>query len=162
MDSIDRRRLLIGGAAGALGIAAAALGPITALADQGEGGGPVGTWDLQITDATAQGGPSTFEGATTFNPGGGVINMDSGSPATGLGSWSGGEKGAFKARFMQFGFSSFNPSDGSTVKLVVTIKGKRSGNAISGTFTYVVYALNGTVIFPNGAGTFTGTRFAAA
>lgn len=63
---------------------------------------------------------------------------------------------------MQFGFSSFNPSDGSTVKLVVTILGKRSGKTISGTFTYVVYALNGAVIFPNGMGTFTGTRFAAA
>jgi hypothetical protein len=160
MGHIDRRQLLIGGTAGAIGIAAAALGPTTALADEGKG--LVGTWDVQITDATAQGGPSTFEGATTFNPGGGVINMDSSSPATGLGSWSGDEKGAFKARFMQFGFSSFNPSDGSTVKLVVTIQGKRSGNAISGTFTYKVYALNGAVLFPNGMGTFTGTRFAAA
>lgn len=88
MGHVDRRQLLIGGTAGALGIAAAALGPTTALADEGEG--LVGTWDVQITDATAQGGPSTFEGATTFNPGGGVINMDSGSPATGLGNWSGG------------------------------------------------------------------------
>jgi hypothetical protein len=155
MAQIDRRRLLIGGTAGALGIAAAALAPTTALADEGEG--LLGTWDLRITDATAQGGPATFEGAATFAPGGGFAAMDSNSPSTGLGSWAGGDDGAFKARFMQFGF---DPQ--GTIKAVVSVKGKRSGKAMSGTFTYKIYALNGTLIFPNGKGTFTGTRFAAA
>ena len=160
MGNLDRRQLLIGGTAGVLGIAAAAMAPTAALADDGEG--MVGTWDLQITDASAQGGPVTFEGATTFNPGGGVVNVDSQSPSTGLGSWSEEDEGSFKARFVQFGFGSLNPGDPNTVKLVVTIKGKRSGNAISGTFTYKVYTLNGVVVFPNGMGTFTGTRFAPA
>ena len=159
MGHLDRRQLLIGGTAGVLGIAAAAMGPTTAFADEGEG--IVGTWDLQITDASAPGGPTTFEGATTFNPGGGVVNVDSQSPSTGLGSWSEGDDGSFKARFMQFGFNSFNVPDPTTVKLVVTINGKKSGNAISGSFTYKVYTLNGAVVFPNGMGTFTGTRFAA-
>lgn len=162
MAHMDRRQLLMGGAAGVLGLAAAALGPSSALADEGESEGPMGTWDIQVTDATAQGGPSTFEAATTFAPGGGVVNIDATSPSPGLGSWSGRENGAFMARFMQFSFNSFNPADTSTVKLVVAIDGKSSGNTISGTFTYVVYALNGSVLFPSGKGSFTGTRFAAA
>lgn len=140
-----------------LGIAAAALGPTSALADD-EGGGLVGTWDVQITDATAPGGPTTIEGATTFAPGGALVTMDSNGPSTGLGSWAGAEHGAFKARFMQF---SFDPVHG-TAKVVVTVKGRRSGKAISGTFTYKVYDLHGHVLFGDGKGTFTGTRFAAA
>lgn len=157
MGQIDRRQLLIGGTAGAIGVAAAALGPTTALADEGEG--LVGTWDIQITDATAQGGPTTIEGATTFVPGGGLVTMDSGNQSTGLGSWSTVDEHGFKARFMQF---AFNPDGSVAGKVVVTVKGKRSGRSISGTFTYKIYALNGTVIFPAGQGTFTGTRFAAA
>jgi hypothetical protein len=157
MGHIDRRQLLIGGTAGALGIAAAAMVPTTALADDGEG--LVGTWDVQITD-TSRAMPAV-EGATTFAPGGGLVTMDSGNPSTGIGSWSGGDEGgAFKARFMQF---AFNP-DGSTAgKVIVTIpNGKKAGNTISGNFTYVIFTLKGAVIFPNGAGTFTGTRFTAA
>jgi hypothetical protein len=155
MAQIDRRRLLIGGTAGALGLAAAALGPTTAVADDGED--LLGTWDVQITDASTPGGPSTFEGAVTFNKGGGFAAMDSNGPSTGLGSWKDDEDGAFKARFMQFGF---DPQ--GTVKLVVAIKGKLSGGTISGTFTYKVYTLTGTVLFPDGKGTFTGSRFAAS
>jgi hypothetical protein len=156
MDRIDRRRLLIGGTASALGLAAVALGPTTAMADDSEG--PVGTWDLQITDATAPAGtPSVFEGATTFAPGGGLVSMDANSPSTGLGSWSGGEDGAFKARFMQF---AFDPS--GNAKLVVAIKGQTSAKTISGTFTYKVYAPNGTLLFGDGHGTFAGTKFASA
>lgn len=157
MGHIDRRQLLIGGTAGALGIAAAALGSTTALADEGKG--LVGTWDVWITDKS-RGGPAV-EGATTFAPGGGIVTMDSGNASTGIGSWTGGDEGGgFKGRFMQF---AFNP-DGSTAgKVIVTIPdGKRSGNTIRGSFTYVIYALNGTPIFSNGHGTFTGTRFAAA
>ena len=159
MSQIGRRQLLIGGTAGALGIAAVALGPATAaLADDGDG--LVGTWDVQITDLTASGGPATFEGATTFAPGGGVVSMDAASPSTGLGSWSAGEKGgSFKARFMQF---AFNPNGSPGGKVVVTIVGKLTGHTIKGTFTYVVFASNGIVFFPRGKGTFTGTRFAAA
>jgi hypothetical protein len=87
--------------------------------------------------------------------------MDAGNASTGIGSWSGGEEGGtFKARFMQF---AFNPNGTTAGKVIVTIPdGKRSGNTISGSFTYVIYALNGTVLFPDGAGTFTGVRFAAA
>jgi len=120
----------------------------------------VGTWDVQITDLTAQGGPTTIEGATTFAPGGGVVTMDSNGPSTGIGSWAKKGGRAFGARFMQFGFG---PTPADTAKVVVTVKGKLTeDDSISGTFTYKVYDLQGHLLFGDGKGTFTGKRFSAA
>jgi hypothetical protein len=128
---------------------------MTALAK--EDSGLVGTWDVRITDLAAPGGPTTFEGATTFAPGGTVVTMDSNSPSTGLGSWDNTGDGTFRARFMQFGFSPQGTS-----KVVVSPRGRLSEEAtISGTFTYKVYDLQGHLLFGNGKGTFTGKRFAA-
>lgn len=154
-DLLNRRQLLLGATAGALGIGAAALAPMTAMA--AESSGLVGTWDVQITDLTTPNGPTTFEGATTFAPGGGLVTMASDQPSTGLGSWAQKGGGAFRARFMQFGFGPPGPS-----KVVISIKGTLSEDSISGTFTYKVYDLQGNVIFGNGKGTFTGKRFSAA
>jgi hypothetical protein len=154
-ERFNRRQLLIGATAGAVGIGAAALSPMTALA--ADGSGLVGTWDVQITDLTAPGGPTTVEGATTFAPGGGLVNMDSGQPSTGLGSWAMDDKREFGARFMQFGFSPQGTS-----KVIVTIHGRLSENSIRGTFTYKVYDLKGHLIFGAGKGTFTGKRFHSA
>jgi hypothetical protein len=154
-DMVNRRQVLMGATVGALGIGAAALSPMTALA--AESSGLVGTWDVQITDLSAPGGPTTVEGATTFAPGGGLVTMDSGQSSTGIGSWA--KKGrAFSARFMQFGFGPPGPS-----KVVVGVKGKLSEeDSISGTFTYKVYDLQGNLIFGAGNGTFIGKRFSAA
>ena len=155
-DKLNRRQLLVGATAGALGLGAAALSPITALAVDSEG--LVGSWDVQITDLSAQGGPATFEGVTTFAPGGGVVTMDSNGPSTGLGSWAKKDGRAFDARFIQFGFSPQGTS-----RVVVSIKGRLSEEgAISGTFTYKVYDLQGHLLFGAGKGTFTGKRFSAA
>jgi hypothetical protein len=154
-DTVNRRQLLKGATLGALGIGAAALSPMTALA--AESSSLVGTWDVQITDLTAPAGPTTIEGATTFAPGGGVVTMDSGQASTGIGSWT-KEGSAFSTRFMQFGFGPPGPS-----KVVVSVTGKLSeDDSISGTFTYKVYDLQGTLIFGTGNGTFAGTRFSAA
>jgi len=153
-DKLNRRQILIGAAAGAVGIGAAALSPITALAAERS---VVGTWDVQITDTSGP-EPATFEGATTFAPGGGVVTMDSNSPSTGVGSWAKkGERGAFVGRFMQFGFSPEGTS-----KVLVSIKGNLSEHdTISGTFTFKVYDLKGQLLFDGGKGMFTGTRFSA-
>ena len=153
-DKLNRRQLLIGASAGALGIGAAALIPMTALAS--EDSNLVGTWDVHITDLTNPTAPATSEGATTFAPGGGVVTMDSTSPSTGIGSWT--KKGhAFSARFMQFGFSPQG-----TTKALVSVKGTLSEGTISGTFTVKVYDLQGNLVFGDAKGTFTGTRFRAA
>jgi len=153
-DKLNRRQLLIGASAGALGIGAAALSPMTALA--GESPGLLGTWDVQITDRSGP-QPATFEGLTTFAPGGGVVTMNSNEPSTGLGSWVKKGGHAFGARFVQFGFSPQGTS-----KVVVTIDGKQSEeDSISGTFTFKVFDLQGHLLFGGGKGTFTGTRFSA-
>lgn len=152
-DRLNRRQLLIGASAGALGIGAAALTPMTALAS--EGSSLVGTWDVQITDLTVPDKPTTVEGATTFAPGGGLVTMDSNSPSTGIGSWAKKHGNAFVGRFMQFGFSPQG-----TVKVIVSVKGTLSEGSISGTFTFTVHDLQGNLI-PGGNGTFTGKRFAA-
>jgi len=155
-DKLDRRQLLIGASAGALGIGAAALSPMTALA--ADSAGVVGTWDVQITDLSTPGGPATFEGVTTFAPGGVVVSMDSNGPSTGIGSWAKKPGHAFVGRFIQFGF---DPQ--GTSKVVVSVSGKMSEeDSIAGTFTYKVYDLKGHVIFGDGNGTFTGKRFSAA
>jgi len=154
-DRLNRRQLLIGASAGALGIGAAALTPMTALASE-DSGGLVGTWDVQVTDTSDPTAPATFEGVTTFAPGGGVVTMDSNSPSTGIGSWT--KKGhAFSGRFIQFGFSPQGTS-----KVVVSITGALSRGSISGTFTFKAYDLQGNLVFGDGKGTFTGTRFSAA
>lgn len=153
-NMLNRRQLLVGATAGALGVGAAALSPMTVLAK--ESSGLVGTWDVQITDQTGPGAPTTIEGATTFAPGGGLVTMDSGTPSTGIGSWT--KKGrAFSGRFMQFGFGPPGPS-----KVIVSVKGTLSEeDTISGTFTFKVYDLQGHQFPVDGKGTFTGTRFSA-
>jgi len=154
-NKLNRRQLLIGASAGAVGIGAAALSPMTALA--AEGSSILGTWDVEITDLTTPNGPSTFEGATTFAPGGGLATMASDQPTTGLGTWAKSAGNAFRARFMQFGFDPHGTS-----KVIVSIKGTQSENdSISGTFTYKVYDLQGNVLFGDGKGTFSGKRFSA-
>ena len=152
-EKLNRRQLLIGASAGALGIGAAALSPMTALA-AGSSGGLVGTWDIRITDRSGP-TPVTFEGATTFAPGGGVVTMDSSQPTTGVGSWVMAGESEFDARFMQFNFSP-----PATSKAVVSIHGRLEGNSIQGTFRLRVYDLQGHLLF-SGHGTFTGKRFAA-
>jgi hypothetical protein len=152
-EKVNRRQLLIGASAGALGIGAAALSPMTALAAERS---LVGTWDVWITDTSGP-EPTTFEGATTFAPGGGVVTMDSNGPSTGIGSWAKKGGGAFAGRFMQFGFSPQGTS-----KVLVSIKGNLSEHdTISGTFTFKVYDLKGQLLFDGGKGSFTGTRFSA-
>lgn len=154
-DTINRRQLLKGATVGALGIGAAALSPMTALAD--ESSGVVGTWDVLITDLTAPGGPTTVEGATTFAPGGGLVTMDSAQASTGIGSWVKNGR-TVSARFMQFGFGPPGPS-----KVLVRVTGKLSeDDKLSGTFTYKVYDLRGNLLFGAGKGTFTAKRFSAA
>jgi hypothetical protein len=149
---LNRRQLLVGASAGAVGIGAVALSPMTALASGGSG--LVGTWDVQITDHTPL-VPVTFEGATTFIPGGGVVTMDSSSPSTGVGSWAMDDASEFNARFMQFNFNPPGPA-----KAVVTIHGRLAANSIRGTFTLKIYDLMGHFL-GTGHGTFTGKRFAA-
>jgi hypothetical protein len=152
-EKLNRRQLLVGASAGALGLGAAALSPITALAAGSSG--LVGTWDVWITDRSGP-TPATFEGATTFAPGGGVVTMDSNGPSTGIGSWVMNGEDEFDARFIQFNFSPPAPS-----KAVVSVQGRLEGNSIKGTFRLRVYDLQGHLLFKGGHGTFMGTRFAA-
>jgi hypothetical protein len=152
-ERLNRRQLLLGASAGALGLGAAALSPITAMAAGSSG--LVGTWDVWITDRSGP-TPVTFEGATTFAPGGGVVTMDSNSPSTGIGSWTMEGDSEFDGRFMQF---SFSPP--ATSKTVVTIHGRLAGNSIKGTFRFKVYDLKGHLLFSGGTGTFMGKRFEA-
>jgi hypothetical protein len=155
-DKLNRRQVLIGATAGALGIGAAALSPITVLA--ADSSSLVGTWDVLITDETGPGEPTTVEGATTFAPGGGVVTMDSSQASTGIGSWAKKSGRAFSARFMQFGFGPPGPS-----KVIVSVKGTLSEqDSISGTFTFKVYDLQGNQFPVDGKGKFAGTRFSAA
>lgn len=121
----------------------------------GDSSGLVGTWDVRITDLSGP-TPMTFEGATTFAPGGGVVTMDSNSPSTGIGSWAMDDTSEFDARFIQF---SFSPP--ATSKAVITIHGRLTANSITGTFTFKVYDLQGHLLFGGGKGKFTGKRFAA-
>lgn len=154
-EKLNRRQVLMGATAGALGIGAAALSPMTAMA--ADSSSLVGTWDVWITDQTGPGEPTTFEGATTFAPGGGVVTMDSNGPSTGIGSWAKKSGRSFTGRFMQFGFSPQGTS-----KVLVSIKGTLSEHdSISGTFTFKVYDLQGNQFPVEGKGIFTGTRFSA-
>jgi hypothetical protein len=152
---IDRRQILKG--AGAIGIGAlAALAPATALANEGELEGLVGSWNAPHTAKTGPfAGPPT-DGNITFAPGGALAANDSDSPATGLGNWTKHGEHGFRFTFHTF---IFNPSVPHGSKVKVRAQGTLDGDAIRGQFSFDVFGPDGNAILGlTGSGTFQGTR----
>ncbi len=94
-------------------------------------------------------------GVTLFTPGGGMLNVDAGGPATGVGTWQPDGEGGFKAKFLNFDFSQGTPPAQTTVT-VTDGKVSHDGEKISANFTFVVSPFGVT-----GSGHVTGTRLHA-
>jgi hypothetical protein len=110
-----------------------------------------GTWQLTHIDDSPP-VPSTPESTTRWDddgvgettmvlaPGGGLVAISTGSPATALGSWSTGESGAFQAVFVVYDFST-------ELKFMLKSQGRVSGtfeeDRMEGTFTFDVFDPSG-------------------
>jgi hypothetical protein len=140
----DRRQMLMGIGAGAVGASAAALAPATALADNEDTGGLLGGWDITITGTQPPSPPR--EAVLMFAAGGGFVVLDSTNPpTTGVGGWTKQGNNGFRFKFL-----AFDPTAG---RVVVQGSGTVHQGTISGPFTFVV----GNNVF-SGSGTFSGTK----
>jgi hypothetical protein len=159
--SINRRQLLIGAGAGALGTAAA-LGatPLRALASEGEEGGSVeGSWYVSVKVTSPS--PASFDATYGFAKGGVFTRIDGRTNAPAVGTWKRAEEGGIVFSNILF---NFNPG-------VLPSPASRNG-AIVGNFaahvaadgtmvgTFTAHGILGLTGFSR-AGTFTGTKIEA-
>jgi hypothetical protein len=91
--SINRRQLLVGAGAGALGTAAAlGAAPLGALASEvEEGGGVEGSWYVSVTVTSPS--PASFDTTYAFANGGVFTRIDGRTNAPALGTWKRAEGG---------------------------------------------------------------------
>lgn len=112
----------------------------------------LGTWAVEVTPA----GEAPFQAMVTFSAGGGVVETESTTPGTGLGSWESRGGGRFAVTFQRFEFDAEGaPAGRVVVRTEVTV----SGGRFSGPFKFDAIDPAGNVVF-SGEGTATGTRFA--
>jgi hypothetical protein len=155
--TLDRRQILKG--AGVLGVGAlAALAPDTALANDDQNRGLLGSWDtVHIVEAGPFAG--TKDGTFSFSPGGALSANDVDSPATGLGTWARNQEDGFRFTFQEFVFAPQVPK-GTKVK--VTGVGTIQRDMIQGRFSFDLLDPAG-IIIPrlSGSGPFHGKRIQA-
>jgi hypothetical protein len=153
MQRIGRRELLIGAGAGTIGLAAIGLPATAAAADEEDSRGLEGGWLITHKDPN-----ESAQAVITFAAGGAVASRDINPPRSAqLGSWRKTGDHHFTATFWD-GFSA-GPT-GPNLTLKVIIKGTWEKDQISGTFTFALFAADGSPV-QSGAGTFQGTRITA-
>jgi hypothetical protein len=147
----NRRELLSGFGAGAIGGAIAAAAPQAA-----EAAAPTarGTWI--ITPATAR-GPAPFRAIASFAAGGVMITTGSDEAGTGLGQWSQSGASGFAFTYLNFHFDSAGKL-ANTVK--VSGRGRFGGSRLSGRATLSTLRPDGSKRSPDARFRFTGRRLA--
>jgi len=153
--TVNRRGLFLGaGAVGAVALAGVA-GASPASASE-SGAGPTGSWLITHQDDPPGSGTKTM-GVASFTAGGVLLNNDV-SPAspTGTGTWAARGDNGFKGTFYTGQEGPDGPGKpGFAVK--VQIRGRVSGDKISGTYRFAVTDPTGAAA-GSGTGTFTGHR----
>jgi hypothetical protein len=155
-SALGRRQALRGAgvAAGGVAIAGMAATPATARGDHGL----LGSWMVDIRE---DGSSATIRGVASFADGGVVVLHEispAGPPATG--SWSRHGKSFRALAWTGFPGDQGPGSVGPTVR--IRIFGTVSGDRISGTFRFKVFAPGSeTEVLATGSGTFEGTRIKA-
>lgn len=159
--SINRRQLLVGAGAGALGTAAAlGTAPLKAFASEEEDvGGVEGSWyiSVQVTSPS----PATFDTLYTFAKGGAFTRIDGRNNAPALGTWKRAEGGGIVFSAVLFNFTAgVLPSPASRNGAILGNFAAHvvADGTLAGTFT--AHGILGLTGF-NRAGTFTGTRIEA-
>ena len=158
---INRRQLLVGAGAGAVG-AAAALGaaPLTALAAEDDGGGDLlGSWHVSVQVTSPS--PASFDVLYAFARGGVFTRIDGRSNAPSVGTWKAAENGGIVFSAISFNFNAgVMPSPASRDGAILGNFAAHvaADGTLQGTFT--AQGLLGLTGFSR-AGTFTGTRIEA-
>jgi hypothetical protein len=148
LAKLDRRQMLMGIGAGAVGASAAALAPATALAGDDDTSGLLGGWDITITETSPPSPPPPpREAVLMFAAGGGLVTVDSNPQTSGAGSWTKHGDNGFRFKFIVF-----DPTHNG-IRVVVQGSGTVHQGTISGPFNFVV-GNN----FLSGSGTFSGTK----
>jgi hypothetical protein len=111
----------------------------------------LGTWLVDVMPT----GEAPFQAMVTFSPGGGLVETESGSPGTALGSWKSLGRRRVAATFQRF---EFTPEGEPAGRVVVRTEVIVRRDEFSGPFEFEVFDLEGNVVF-SGAGTATATRF---
>ena len=158
---INRRQLLVGAGAGALGTAAAlSSAPLRAIASESEVDGDVeGSWyiTVQVTSPS----PASFDAVYGFAKGGVFSRIDGRNNGAAVGTWKRAEGGGIVFSAIQFNFTAgVLPSPASRSGAIL---GKFSAHvAPDGTLvgTFTAHGILGLTGFSR-AGTFTGTRIEA-
>ena len=113
--------------------------------------GILGTWLVDVTPADDE----PFQAMVTVSPGGGLVETESTSPGTSLGSWESRGRRRVAVTFQRFEFGSEGePAGRSVVRTEVIVRGDK----FSGPFEFDVFNPEGDVVF-SGEGTATATRF---
>jgi hypothetical protein len=158
---INRRQLLVGAGAGAIGTAAAlGAAPLRVLASEGEDGGRVeGSWyiSVQLTSPS----PATFDATYGFAKGGVFTRIDGRTNAAAVGTWKQAEDGGIVFSNILFNFNAgVLPSPASRNGAIVGnfFAHVAANGTMAGTFT--AHGILGLTGFSR-AGTFTGTKIEA-
>jgi hypothetical protein len=152
--SINRRQLLIGAGAGAIGTAAAIGGTPAAVFAEGqeEGERIEGSWyiTVQVTEPS----PAAFDALYGFAKGGAFTRIDGRNNAPALGTWKRTEDGAIVFSNILFNFVAGVRTGYITGKFTAGL----ADGTLTGTFTAEGHGIPG---FLPRRGTFTGTRIVA-
>jgi hypothetical protein len=159
--SINRRQLLVGAGAGALGTAAAlGAAPLSALAAEEEDGrGVEGSWyiTVQVTSPS----PASFDTTYAFAKGGVFTRIDGRTNAPAVGTWKRAEGGGIVFTAILFNFNAGvlpSPTSRNGAILANFAAHVAANGTLVGTFT--AHGILGLTGFSR-AGTFTGTRIEA-
>ena len=155
--SINRRQLLVGAGAGAIGTAAALGGaPLRAIASEGEDHGVEGSWYISVKVTSPS--PATFDATYAFARGGAFTRIDGRTNAPAVGTWKRASGGGIVFSNILFNFNAGAlPSPASRNGGIL---GKFAAHvAADGTMvgTFTAEGILGLTNFKR-AGTFTGTR----
>ena len=112
----------------------------------------LGTWVVDVSPT----GDEQFQALVTFSAGGGVVETESTSPGTALGSWESRGRGRVAVTFQRFEFDAEGEPAG---RVVVRTEVVLRADEFSGPFEFEVFDTAGNVVF-SGGGTATGTRLA--
>lgn len=111
----------------------------------------LGTWLIDVTPSDDE----PFQAMATFSPGGGLVETESSSPGTLLGSWESRGRRRVAITFQRF---EFGPEGEPVGRVVVRTEVIVRGDEFSGPFEFDVFNLEGDVVF-SGDGTATAARF---
>jgi hypothetical protein len=112
----------------------------------------LGTWVVDVTPTVDE----PFQAMVTLSAGGGLVETESSSPGTALGSWESRGRGRVAVTFQRFEFDAEGePAGRVVVRTEVIVRGAQ----FSGPFKFDVFDPAGNVVI-SGGGTATATRFA--